>query len=80
MVNITAGKLALLHSGKLKASASAVPGSTTARSLRLSLALNNSPSSPEKEKKVRQQSPSLIIVNAPRLQYLGDNNGKRVLN
>lgn len=50
MVNITAGRLVLQHSGKLSTSACTLPGSTTARSLRISLALNNSPSSPEKEK------------------------------
>lgn len=72
MVNITAGRRALQRSGKLKASARApVLALTTARTLRLSLALNDSPSSPRKGQKPKQQSPVLIIVNAPRLQYLG---------
>lgn len=50
MVNITAGGLLCSTVGSLKRLPALCLARTTARSLRLSLALNNSPSSPEKEK------------------------------
>ena len=79
MVNRTAGRLVLQRSGKLSASACTLPGSTTARSLRISLALHSSPSSPEKEK-TQAAKPLTNYGKCSQVTFRGgDNDGRMML-
>ena len=83
MVNIPAGRLALRHSGKLKASARAVPGSNHCQKSPTFISTQRFTQFPRKGEKSKQQSPWLIIGSTPRLQCFGGgggNNGRKMLN